>query len=95
MPLLDWGVRAFYLGVNIKRNCHGKCILDGELIVPVGGKPDFYELQKRTLATTPFKIQLAVSRYPAAFVAYDILYADGKQLAELPLMEAGAYCLHY
>lgn len=58
---------------QIYKNCHGKCILDGELIVPVGGRPDFYELQKRTLASNPFKIRLAISRYPAAFVAYDIL----------------------
>lgn len=34
---------------HIHQNCHGKCILDGELIVPVKGKPDFYQLQKRTL----------------------------------------------
>lgn len=72
---------------QINKNCRSKCILDGELIVPVGGRPDFYELQKRTLATNPFKIQLAISRYPATFVAYDILYADGKQLDKLPLME--------
>lgn len=72
---------------HIHQNCHGKCILDGELIVPVKGKPDFYQLQKRTLATNPFRIKLAASRSPAAFVAYDILYLDGKQLTELPLLE--------
>lgn len=53
----------------------------------VGGKPNFYQLQKRTLANNPFKIKVAISRYPAAFVAYDILYSDGKQLTELPLMQ--------
>lgn len=74
----------------IYKNCHGKCILDGELIVPVGGKPDFYKLQKRTLSTNPFKIELAISRYPAAFVAYDILYTNGKMLDKLPLMERKA-----
>lgn len=74
----------------IHRNCHGKCILDGELIVPINGRPDFYELQKRTLSTNPFKIQLAKDRYPAAFVAYDILYADGRQLTGLSLMERKA-----
>ncbi len=51
------------------------------------GKPDFYQLQKRTLATNLFKIKLVASHIPAAFVAYDILYLDGKLLAELPLME--------
>ena len=72
---------------HINRNCHSKCILDGELIVPTDGKPDFYQLQKRTLATNPFKIELASSRHPAAFVAYDILYVNGEQLTETPLME--------
>lgn len=71
----------------IYKNCRSKCILDGELIIPVGGKPNFYQLQKRTLANNPFKIKVATSRYPAAFVAYDILYSDGKQLTELPLMQ--------
>lgn len=75
---------------HIHQNCHGKCILDGELIVPINGRPDFYELQKRTLSTNPIKIQIGRDRYPAAFVAYDILYADGRQLTELPLMERKA-----
>ena len=75
---------------HIHRNCHGKCILDGELIVPVNGKPEFYELQKHVLSTDSFKIQLAKDRYPAAFIAYDILYTDGRQLTELPLMERKA-----
>lgn len=74
----------------IYKNCHQKCILDGELIVPIYGRPNFYELQKRTLATNPFKIKLSASRYPAAFVAYDILYADGKDLTGYPLMERKA-----
>lgn len=72
---------------QIYQNCQNKCILDGELIVPIDGKPDFYQLQKRTLAINPFKIELNSSRTPAAFVAYDILYADGKPVTELPLME--------
>ena len=72
---------------DIYRNCRGKCILDGELIVPVNGRPDFYQLQKRTIMTNPFKIKLAVSGSPAAFVAYDILYLDGRRLTGLPLLE--------
>lgn len=72
---------------DIYRNSHGKCILDGELIVLVNGRPDFNELQKRIMSTNPFKIGLSLTRYPAAFVAYDILYADGKLLDKLPLIE--------
>lgn len=72
---------------QIYKNFRSKCILDGELIVPIGGKPDFYQLQKRILSNNPFKIEVAASKYPAAFVAYDILYSDGKDLTGLPLME--------
>ncbi len=64
-----------------------KCILDGKLNVFVNGKPDFYEVQRRTVLTDPFKIQLAYKKYPANFVAYDILYFIDKPITELPLME--------
>lgn len=67
--------------------CKSKCILDGELNVLINGKPDFYEVQKRTLLSDPFKIQLAISKYPANFVAYDILYRENRLVNELPLME--------
>lgn len=40
------------------KGCRHKCILDGELNILINGKPDFYEVQKRTLLTDPFKMQL-------------------------------------
>lgn len=64
-----------------------KCILDGELNVLVNGKPDFYEVQKRTLLSDPFKIQLAYTKHPANFVAYDVLYYKDKLITDLPLIE--------
>lgn len=72
---------------QIHRNCHCKCILDGELNVVINNKPDFYEVQKRTLLSDPFKIKLAYSKYPANFVAYDILYYNEQLTTQLPLME--------
>lgn len=33
------------------------------------------------------KIQLASTKYPASFVAYDIIYDSGKMTIDLPLME--------
>ena len=71
----------------LHEDCRHKCILDGELNVLVNGKPDFYEVQRRTVLTDPFKIQLAYRKFPANFVAYDILYYKGKQVTDLPLME--------
>lgn len=72
---------------NINQNCKVKCILDGELNVLTNGKPDFYNVQKRTILSDPFKIQLASARYPANYVAYDVLYYKNKLITSLPLME--------
>lgn len=72
---------------NIHRQAKKKCILDGELFVLKDGSTDFYEIQRRALMIDPFKIELASAKYPAAFVAYDILYISDRTVNELPLME--------
>lgn len=64
-----------------------KTVLDGELVVLRGGIPDFYELQRRTLLTDRFKIELAAARHPASFVAYDCLCIDGCNIMDRPLIE--------
>ncbi len=71
----------------LHEGCRHKCILDGELNVLVNGKPDFYEVQRRTVLTDPFKIELAYKKHPANFVAYDILYYKDKLVTDLPLIE--------
>lgn len=68
-------------GVNVK------CILDGELAVLVDGKPDFSQVQRRSLLTNPFKIQLAMQAYPACFTAFDILYYQDHPVMDCPLEE--------
>ena len=65
-------------------------VLDGELVVLTDGKPDFYALQKRSLMGDKFRIQLAARKNPVQFAAYDILYYDGKDLTDKPLMERKA-----
>jgi len=64
-----------------------RVILDGELVVLTNGKPDFYALQRRSLMTDSFRISLAAKKNPVQFAAYDILYCDGKDLTDMPLME--------
>lgn len=64
-----------------------RVILDGELVALTDGKPDFYALQKRALMSDEFKIKLAANKTPVQFVAYDILYIDGKDLTAAPLMK--------
>lgn len=65
----------------------GRCILDGELVVLNSGKPDFEALLSREMSTNRLKIEIAASKSPASYVAYDILYCDGKELKDLPLSE--------
>ena len=72
---------------EIHKQVTKKCILDGELFVLKNGTTDFYEIQHRVLMNDPFKIQLAAGKYPASFVAYDIIYYENKLVTDLPLME--------
>lgn len=52
-------------------------IVDGEIVVLENGKPSFAGLQSRGRHCDR----------PAVFVAFDVLYADGKPVIDLPLME--------
>ncbi|ERJ12882.1 non-homologous end-joining DNA ligase [Haloplasma contractile] len=64
-----------------------KCIVDGELIVMDEGKPDFYEVQRRSLMMDSFKIELAAKMKPVIFVAYDLVYLKDEELIHKSLME--------
>lgn len=72
---------------QIHKQIKKKCILDGELIVLKGGVPDFSEIQRRSLMSNRFKIELAAKKLPASFIAFDILYYDDNQITDLPLIE--------
>lgn len=72
---------------EVYRNAGNRCILDGEVVVLVDGVPDFYRLQKRTLLTDRFKIELESKRFPASIVAFDCIYKDRQELVWEPLME--------
>ncbi len=72
---------------EIHKQVKEKCILDGELFIMKNGEIDFYEMQRRALMTDPFKIKIASKKYPAAFVAYDILYYKNELVIEKSLEE--------
>lgn len=72
---------------DIHKQVKCRCILDGELIVIKDGKPNFYEIQRRSLLSNTFKIKLASSKLPASFTAFDILYYKDHSVTDLPLME--------
>ena len=72
---------------DIHKQANAKCILDGEIVVTgKNGFPDFFALQRRSLLNDKFKIEMASKENPVNFVAYDILYYDGKNLTNLDLM---------
>ncbi len=72
---------------EIHKNVNVRCILDGELAVIKDGKPNFFEIQKRSMMSNPIKIEMAAKKYPACFTAFDILYYEDRQVTDLPLTE--------
>lgn len=72
---------------NIHKQVKKRCILDGELLVLKDGNPNFQEVQRRSLMTNSYKIELASKKFPVSFTAYDILYLDNKQITDLKLTE--------
>lgn len=72
---------------DIHKQVNRRCILDGELAIIKDGKPDFFEIQRRSLMSNRFKIELASKQYPASFIAFDILYLDDHDVTTLPLTE--------
>ena len=64
-----------------------RCILDGELAILKNGKPAFSEVQRRSLLSNPFRINLASKKFPACFTAFDILYVGDRQITDLPLLK--------
>lgn len=62
-------------------------ILDGELVVLKDGRPHFPLLQEREHVLDPFRAQILAKITPATYIAFDILYMDGRPLLEIPLRD--------
>jgi len=76
---------------ELRIDLHGhKAILDGEIVVMVGGRPSFPGLQDREHASSPFTIRLRAKDLPATYVVFDVLYLDGRDLTPLSLVERRA-----
>jgi bifunctional non-homologous end joining protein LigD/DNA ligase-1 len=75
---------------EIYKQVNRRCILDGELVSIKDGKPDFYEVQRRSLMSNPFKIKLAAEKQPVCFIAYDVLYIGDKAIMDQPLVKRTA-----
>lgn len=72
--------------INKQLQCE-KAIFDGELFILKDNKTDFFEMQRRSLMSDKFKIELASKKIPVSFTAFDILYKDNEQLTDLTLIE--------
>ncbi|HEX5726521.1 MAG TPA: ATP-dependent DNA ligase, partial [Longimicrobiaceae bacterium] len=64
-----------------------RCVLDGEIVVPVGDSLSFEELQLR-LHPAASRVQKLAAAHPALFIAFDLLLGPrGGPLTDLPLAE--------
>jgi ATP-dependent DNA ligase len=61
-------------------------VLDGELVVPVGGALSFDELQLR-LHPAASRVQKLAKAHPATYIVFDLLAANGQVYLQQPLRE--------
>jgi len=62
-------------------------VLDGELVIDVGGRFSFDELQLR-LHSAASRVQKLAAAHPATFIVFDLLEShQGKSLLKVPLQE--------
>lgn len=73
--------------LNIYQCANHNCVLDGELVVFVDGKPNFQALQKRAFMFDEFKIKLIAKNINVEYVVFDILYLDDENLMNKKLIE--------
>jgi DNA ligase D-like protein (predicted ligase) len=66
-------------------------ILDGEIIVPEEGIPNFFHLQSRMHAKTERSIRAGMRSKPVIYVLFDLLYLNNKSLLGLPFRQRRAY----
>lgn len=71
-------------------------VLDGEIVVFAGGRPDFEGAHRRDAQSSTGKIRAAMAKDPATFIPFDVLEQGDRDLRALPytqrrmiLMNAG------
>lgn len=85
--LLDITYRYPELEEALRAGSQG-CIFDGEVAVfDDEGKPSFHSLAERDHQSDKIRIDYLSRALPASYVVFDILYARGTSLMDLPLSE--------
>ncbi|MDE4541174.1 DNA ligase [Thermoanaerobacterium sp. R66] len=64
-----------------------EAILDGELIVIKDNKPSYRNIMMRKHQQNKLKIELLSKSNPAIFITWDVIYVDGKELLNYPLIK--------
>lgn len=64
-----------------------EAVVDGEIVTIEGGRPSFERLQSRINLSNERDIKRASQTWPVTFVAFDLLYLDGRSLLAEPIEE--------
>src|SRR5262245_24956789 len=71
---------------NVAKLPQRQFVLDGELVIPVGGALSFDELQLR-LHPAASRVQKLAAAHPAVYIVFDLLAENGKSYLKLNLRE--------
>ena len=71
---------------NVAKLSQQLFVLDGELVIPVGGALSFDELQSR-LHPAASRVQKLAAAHPAVYIVFDLLADDGESYLKLNLRE--------
>lgn len=64
-----------------------EAVVDGEIVALSEGRPSFERLQSRMNLQNPHEIKQMAKKIPVTYVAFDLLYLDGRSLMDRPLEE--------
>jgi bifunctional non-homologous end joining protein LigD len=66
-------------------------VLDGEIVAFGGGTwPSFEAIQQRMNVTAAAQVRRLVAEFPVTYLAFDLLFADGETLVDLPYQQRRA-----
>src|SRR4029453_6582338 len=74
------------VGANVVNLRQQRFVLDGELVIPVGGALSFDELQLR-LHPAASRVQKLAAAHPAVYIVFDLLAENEKSCVKLALRE--------
>src|SRR6476619_864879 len=74
------------VAANVAKLAPQQFVLDGELVIPIGGALSFDELQLR-LHPAASRVQKLAAAHPAVYIAFDLLGEDSESYLKLNLRE--------